>query len=119
MNRLALPLLFLGALTFSCAADADPPVEAEAQGVGADRRVDPIEVGRAWTYDVQVLGWYPLCRDGVFTARTLGSVSVGGREGKVVESLCARAGTFAYSVDGDRVWSWYAGAWRLSVDAPV
>ena len=76
---------------------AEDPVDSEDQALGGDRRIDPIEVGRAWTYDVKVLGWYPLCSDGTFTARTLASVHVGGREGKRVESLCNHAGSFVYS----------------------
>lgn len=122
MSRVFLPLALtlVAALATGCAADhAEDPVDSEDQALGGDRRIDPIEVGRAWTYDVKVLGWYPLCSDGTFTARTLASVHVGGREGKRVESLCNHAGSFVYSVDGDRVWSWYDGAWRLSVDGPV
>src|SRR4051812_27112212 len=115
MSRLGLLFLCLGAFTAGCAADATPGVDSSEQELGGDQRIDPIEVNRAWTYDVRVLGWYPLCRNGIFTAKTLSSVRVGGRNGKRVESLCDRAGSFVYSVEGDRVWSWYAGAWRLSV----
>lgn len=108
----------------ACSTDTDPEpaneeVEAEEQALSGDRRIDPIEVGHAWTYDVKVLGFYPACTNGIHTATALESVHVGGRDGIRVQSLCARAGTFVYSVDGDSVDSWYAGRWRRSLDAPV
>jgi hypothetical protein len=113
-----MSLAGVGCAAEQASAETDPTAEGE-DALSGDRRLDPIEVGHAWTYDVKVLGWYPLCSNGLHTAHTLESVHVGGAEGKRVESLCDRAGTYVYSVDGDRVWSWYGGAWRLSVDAPV
>jgi hypothetical protein len=126
-SSLVLPaVLFIAAIasTGGCAADSassepESESETEEQGLTGDRRIDPIEVGHAWTYDVRVLGWYPICSPGRHTSRTLESVTVGGRAGKRVESLCPGAGSFVYSVEGDRVWSRYAGAWRRSVDSPV
>jgi hypothetical protein len=117
--RALLPLLLM-MLSACTAAPADvDDVAEEEEALQGDRRIDPIEVGHAWTYDVKVLGYYPLCTSGSHTATTLESVRVGGREAKRVQSVCSRAGTFLYAVEGDRVWSWWAGAWRLSLDAPV
>jgi hypothetical protein len=93
--------------------------DTEESGLTGDRRIDPIEVGHAWTYDVNVLGWYPACASGIHTATALERTNVGGRDGVRVQSLCARAGSYVYSVDGDSVSSWYDGSWRLSLDAPV
>lgn len=121
MTRVALTLTLLATLACACSGTDDSAAtdDAEEQGLSGDRRIDPIEVGHTWTYDVKVLGFYPACSEGTFDAPTLESVTVGGKKGKRVQSLCDGAGTFIYSVEGDRVWSWYDGAWRLSVDAPV
>lgn len=85
---------------------------------GKDLRIDPIEVGRAWTYDVTVLGFYPACATGTFVSTALGSAPKDGKTAITVQSLCKNAGTFDYAVEGDRVFSYVAG-WRLSLDAPV
>lgn len=81
--------------------------------------IDPIEVGRTWTYQVETLGLYPTCPSGTSTSKALSSSKLGGKEAITVSSLCALAGNFDYSVDGDRVYSYFAGEWRLSLDAPV
>ncbi len=85
----------------------------------ADTRIDPIEVGHSWTYNVQVLGFYPICSNGVFTATALASEMLQGKTAITVQSLCENAGTYKYSVDGDRVNSYIEGGWHLSIDAPV
>jgi hypothetical protein len=85
---------------------------------GKDLRIDPIEVGRAWTYDVTVLGFYPACATGTFVSTALGSAPKDGKTAITVQSLCKNAGTFDYAVEGDRVFAYVAG-WRLSLDAPV
>ena len=85
---------------------------------GKDLRIDPIEVGRAWTYDVTVLGFYPACATGTFVSTALGSAPRDGKTAITVQSLCKNAGTFDYAVEGDRVFAYVAG-WRLSLDAPV
>lgn len=116
---LTLPAGCADAATSDAESDAADESEEQEQGLTGDRRIDPIEVGHAWTYDVQVLGFYPACANGIHTATALESVRVGGRDGIRVQSLCSRAGTFVYSVDGDSVSSWWGGAWRQSLDAPV
>jgi hypothetical protein len=118
-SSLALTLV---AVLGGCAGETAPAIDdadAQDEDVSGDRRLDPIEVGHAWTYDVKVLGFYPSCSEGIHTATTPSSAYVGGREGKRVQSLCEYAGEFTYAVDGDRVWSWYGGEWILSLDAPV
>ncbi len=84
-----------------------------------DMRLDPIEVGRAWTYNVKVLGFYPSCENGVHTATALSTSQKAGKTAHTVQSLCKNAGTYDYSVDNDRVYFHYLGAWRLSTDEPV
>lgn len=88
-------------------------------GGAPDMRIDPIEVGHAWTYNVQVLGYYPACSNGVFTSNTLQSTSLDGKTALHVQSLCKDAGIYKYAVEGDRVWVHFGGSWKLSLDAPV
>ncbi len=90
-----------------------------ANAATRDDRIDPIEVGRAWTYAVEVLGFYPSCSNGVFTATTLGTTVVDELRAFRVQSLCERAGVYTYAVDGDAVASYFAGRWRESLAAPV
>lgn len=94
-------------------------VDAGTSTSGQDRRIDPIVVGRSWTYDVNVLGVYPLCENGTHTASATMALRLDGKDAIRVRSLCANAGSFDYSVDGDRVYAYVLGAWRLSLDAPV
>jgi hypothetical protein len=84
-----------------------------------DTRIDPIEVGHAWTYNVTVLGFYPACSNGVFVSNTLSSAMLDGKTALSVQSLCENAGVFKYSVDGDRVYAYLSGSWRTSLDSPV
>ena len=86
---------------------------------GPDRRIDPIEVGHAWTYSVKVFGFYPLCEPGIHTGDTISSEMVAGKMAFNVQSLCPAAGVSAYTVDGDRVEVFYGGEWVLALDAPV
>lgn len=100
-------------------SDAGGPKPVDASSAPVDDRIDPIEVGHAWTYNVQVLGFYPSCDNGVQTATALETSEVDGKTAVHVQSLCKDAGTYTYSVDGDRVYSYFAGKWRISVDSPV
>ena len=84
-----------------------------------DNRIDPITVGRTWTYDVTIIGNYPLCKAGSNTGRVLGQKSVSGKNAFQVQSFCPGAGTSSYAVDGDKVEIYYASSWILSIDAPV
>jgi hypothetical protein len=84
-----------------------------------DTRIDPIEVGRAWTYNVTVLGFYPACSNGVFVSTTLQSSTLDGKNALHVQSLCENAGVFKYAVDGDRVFAHLGGSWKVSLDSPV
>ncbi|MFO0726686.1 MAG: hypothetical protein U1E65_23060 [Myxococcota bacterium] len=94
-------------------------MDAGTSTQAGDRRIDPIVLGRAWTYDVNVLGIYPACSAGVHTASTTDALVLDGKDALRVRSLCAGAGSFDYSVDGDRVYSHILGAWVISLDAPV
>jgi hypothetical protein len=84
-----------------------------------DTRIDPIEVGHAWTYNVTVLGFFPACSNGVFVSNTLATSTVDGKTALSVQSLCENAGVYKYSVDGDRVYAYLNGAWKTSLDSPV
>jgi hypothetical protein len=84
-----------------------------------DNRIDPIEVGHAWTYNVTVLGFFPACSNGVFVSNTLQSSSVEGKTALHVQSFCPNAGVVKYAVEGDRVYSYIAGDWKTSLDSPV
>ncbi len=87
--------------------------------VPLDQQIDPITVGRKWTYDVIVYGNYAYCKQGVYSGETLSEKELAGRHSYQVQSLCPGAGVSSYSVDGDRVWLYYAGSWALALDAPV
>ncbi len=84
-----------------------------------DTRIDPIEVGRSWTYDVTIIGTYPLCKAGSNTGSVLGQKVVGSKPAFQVQSFCPGFGTSSYAVDGDKVEVYYANAWILSLDSPV
>lgn len=103
---------------------ADGGGKADGGGGGSDgsvkdTRIDPIEVGHAWTYNVTVLGYFPACSNGVFVSTTLSTSTVDGKTALSVQSLCENAGVYKYSVDGDRVYAYLNGAWKTSLDAPV
>lgn len=91
----------------------------KTDGSVKDTRIDPIEVGHAWTYNVTVLGFYPACSNGVFVSNALSQSTVDGKTAVSVQSLCENAGTFKYSVDGDRVYTYLNNSWKTSIDSPV
>jgi hypothetical protein len=110
--------------------DAAPETDAGSGGgdggseaavdAGPDQRIDPIALGHSWIYDVTVLGTYPACVAGTHAATVLNEKMLGGRDAFEVQSFCQNAGSFFYSVDGDRVFTYVGqGAWVLSLDAPV
>lgn len=106
--------------------DAAPEMDAGFVGDSAvaldgavDDRIDPIALGRTWTYDVTVLGTYPACVAGAHAATVWNEEMLGGRDAFEIQSLCANAGSFFYAVDGDRVFTYVGQAWVLSLDAPV
>ncbi len=86
---------------------------------GPDDRIDPILLGRSWTYDVTELGSYPLCPSGAHTAETISETDLDGRHAFEVTSLCANAPSSFYSVEGDVVLVNYQHTWVLALDAPV
>src|SRR6476620_8746446 len=64
-----LPVTEADAAAPSDAGPSTKPVDASS--APTDDRIDPIELGHAWTYNVQVLGYYPTCDNGVQTATAL------------------------------------------------
>ncbi len=99
------------------AAAAEP--EAATPEAGVDDRIDPIEVGRTWTYAITDIGTYPLCPGGTHAGTALASATVAGKQAIQVQSACANAGTAYYAVDGDLVQVDVAGAWLTSLATPV
>jgi hypothetical protein len=100
--------------------DAAPEMESSSgDDAGPDDRIDPIALGHGWTYDVTVLGSYPACVAGTHAATVVNEEMLGGRQAFQVQSFCTNAGSFFYSLDGDRVFTWVSMTWVLSLDAPV
>ncbi len=97
---------------------ADGGADATTPPAG-DRRIDPIELGRTWTYDVKVLGFFPACSAGTSTATVVEQSMLDGKTAFHVQSFCKAAGVFQYAVDGDRVFVHVGGAWIVALDAPV
>lgn len=95
------------------------PDASTTPDAAVDDRIDPIALGRTWTYDVTILGTYPLCKPGSNTGRVLGQKVVSGKPAFQVQSFCPGAGTSSYAVDGDKVEVYYGSAWILSLDSPV
>jgi hypothetical protein len=116
------------------AAMADVPIESAAAGApdvvttqpeagpqdaAADERIDPIEVGRSWTYDIADFGTYPLCPAGTHTGSALATAMIDGKQAIEVQSACAEAGSAYYVVDGDLVQVAVDGAWLTALGTPV
>ena len=101
--------------------DSATPTDGSTKldGTAKDNRIDPIEVGHTWTYNVTVLGFYPACSNGVFVSTALSQSTVDGKSAVSVQSLCENAGVYKYSVDGDRVYAYLNGSWKTSLDSPV
>ena len=104
-----------GGTDSSTVGDGAPKTDGSVK----DTRIDPIEVGHAWTYNVTVLGFYPACSNGVFVSTALAQSTVDGKTAVSVQSLCQNAGVYKYSVDGDRVYAHLNGGWKTSLDSPV
>ncbi len=93
--------------------------EAGALEAGVDERIDPLEVGRSWTYAITEIGTYPVCPGGTHSGTALASAMVAGKQAIQVQSACANAGTAYYVVDGDLVQVDVAGAWLTALASPV
>jgi hypothetical protein len=103
----------------SGSTDAASSADANTPDAAGDTRIDPIDLGRSWTYDVTIIGTYPICKSGSHVGQVLGSKVVDGKPSFQVQSFCPGAGTSSYAVDGDKVEIYYANTWVLSLDAPV
>lgn len=93
--------------------------DAAQPDAAVDNRIDPITVGRSWTYDVSIIGTYPACSKGSHTGTVVAAKTVGGKPAFQVQSFCPGAGVNAYFVDGDHVEVYYMNTWVLALDAPV
>ncbi len=100
-------------------SDAGTLGDGSVIDAGSDDRIDPIVVGRAWTYDVTIFGTYPLCEAGQQTGSATSAATVDGKDAILVKSLCTNAGSSYYVVAGDVVHVDYQGTWLLALDAPV
>jgi hypothetical protein len=85
---------------------------------GGDDRIDPIDVGRTWTYRVSIFGSYPGCTAGTHTGEVLRSGERRGRAAFEIRSFCPGFGSAWYATEGDVVDLDYNG-WIRVVDAPV
>jgi hypothetical protein len=103
------------------APDASPPAPDGGDAGKRDLRIDPIEMGYTWTYDVKILGTYPLCSAGTQTGKVVGTMTSQGKTGFRIQSLCPAAGVSDYAVSGDKVEVRVAelGPWELALDVPV
>ncbi len=104
--------------TSDAKADAAPS-DGSAGTDGGDTRIDPIVVGHSWTYDVTVLGTYPICTSGSHDGVVLGEMMLDGKNAFQVQSFCPGLGTVSYAVSGDVVQYDYMSTWVLALDAPV
>ena len=95
------------------------PSDSSTPDAAGDNRIDPISLGHSWTYDVTLIGTYPLCKAGSHVGQVLGQKVVDGKPSFQVQSFCPGAGTSSYAVNGDRVEVYYANTWILSLDSPV
>lgn len=107
-----------GAADTSTSSDGAAHVDG-GDGATADDRIDPLAVGRSWTYSVTQIGNYPLCPAGTHDGTVNGESTKDGKHAFEVRSLCANGGTFFYSVAGDVVQFDAQGTWVLALDAPV
>jgi hypothetical protein len=99
--------------------DATTASDTSRPDASGDNRIDPIALGRSWTYDVTIIGTYPICKSGSHVGQVLGQKVVAGKPSFQVQTFCPGAGTSSYAVNGDRVEVYYANTWILSLDAPV
>jgi hypothetical protein len=90
--------------------DASPP---------PDTRIDPLEVGRTWTYDVKTMGGFPVCTAGTHDSTVTGTTQVDGRTALTVTSFCGAIGTSNMTVDGDAVDYDYNGTWLHVTGLPI
>ena len=92
---------------------------ATSTDAGLADAIDPVAVGRKWTYDVQTFGTTPPCESGSRSGTVLSTSLVGGRQAFDIQSFCSAVGTSSYSVAGDHVEVYYLSSWILALDTPV
>ncbi len=92
---------------------------SSSSGSGTDDRIDPIELGRSWTYDVEEIGTFAYCPSGSHTGETIAQVEKNGKPAFEVTSLCQNLPSSLYAVEGDVVFVDYLDTWVLALDAPV
>lgn len=97
-------------------ASSQISADATSSGSAPDTRLDPLEVGRSWTYDVT--STYPSCPAGMRTSTVTAETTVDGRSAYQVTSICGD--TVAISVEGNVVESKYQDyPWLRMLDEPV
>jgi hypothetical protein len=93
--------------------------DSSSSGSGGDNRIDPIELGRSWTYDVEEIGTFAYCPSGSHTGETIAQTEKNGKPAFDVTSLCQNLPSSLYAVEGDVVFVDYLDTWVLALDAPV
>src|SRR5687767_2833946 len=81
-----------GGSSHDAAADGGPG-QIDGGGGGGDTRLLPLAEGAAWTYDVTLMGAFPVCSGGQQVEEVLGEVTIDGRAAFEVRSFCPAAGT--------------------------
>ena len=100
------------------ATGADGHGSGSGSGSGADDRLDPLEVGRSWTYSVT--STYGSCPSGMHDTRVIAAGTTDGGPTYQVQSFCGLTGNT--NVAGDRVeeyFDWGPTGWMRSLDEPV
>jgi hypothetical protein len=92
---------------------------SSSSGSGTDDRIDPIALGRSWTYEVEEIGTFAYCPSGSHTGETIAEVEKNGKQAFEVTSLCQNLPSSLYAVEGDVVFVDYQDTWVLALDAPV
>jgi hypothetical protein len=108
-----------GSVTSGAQTTTSATTSSNGAGGGPDDRIDPIELGHAWTYEVEELGTFPACPSGSHTGETIAESEIGGKHAFEVTNLCANVESSQYAVEGDVVFVHYQGTWILALDAPV
>ena len=100
------------------ASDGDRDAPSSGDGGGTDDRLQPLAVGRVWTYDV--VSTYPSCPPGQRETRVLSTGTIEGRSVYESMSFCGFEGRT--NIEGDRVeeyYDWGPTGWYRFLDEPV
>lgn len=106
------------------ATSSAPPADAPPASPAPDMRLEPLEVGRAWTYTITAIGVdnYDPCPNGTRDVTVLGASTRDGRDVYQVNRFCPQPVVDTWqSKTGTRdATEWYQnGQWLRSLDEPA